>query len=497
MQSRINVIPRPAELVEREGTFRLTPTTRVLADPAVAGAGAVATDLAALLAPGVGGAGRLEVHTGAAAVRGAVLVTTQGADATLGAEGYTLEVTADAIVLRAPQAAGLFYGGQTLRQLLPLDGARAVPCVRLRDVPRYAWRGYMLDSARHFQRPAFLCAMLDEMAALKLNVFHWHLVDGTAWRLAVTPYPSLLQPVLSGEGYTQAEGHYTAADVRAVVAHAQARHITIMPEIEIPGHANQAVAAVPGLICQGPDGRPLAPGTAGEFCLGAPESLAFFRDVLADVLALFPNSPYIHTGGDEAADGNWRKCPRCTAKMRELGTDNPRVLQKWFMAQVAAQVHAAGRTSVAWADHLDLGVPPGQIVHGWHAGESQHAVRHGLRTIHSTHDFTYLDYPQDASEPKFRWMPPLSLKGVYAFDPDSAGATPEQRRLVLGTEGHLWTELVAEARVNEKTFPRLLALAEVAWTPQAQREYGDFHRRVGAYLPRLAARGVGCFPRYE
>ncbi len=517
MQNRIPIIPKPTHVENRDGVFRLTSSTRILAEPGSSGAVEVATYLAGIL-----GSGRplnVEPHSGNGPVAGAVLITSLGADVSLGGEGYALDVSPDSIVIRAPKAAGLFYGAQTLRQLIPVTGgseksgvrkaSSPVSCVKIVDRPRYAWRGYMLDSSRHFQSKAFILEFLETLAAFKINVFHWHLVDAEAWRMEVKKYPELVMPRVTGyapaQGAggsnhlppTQAEGYYTQQDIKEIVDRARSLHITVMPELEVPGHAVRAVATVPGVICQGPDGQDLPPGSAGEFCLGSEKTMEFVRDVLSEMAGLFPDSPCIHTGGDEAADGNWKNCPRCRAKMKELGTDNPRLLQKWFMNEVAALVRAQGRTSVAWADHLELGVPEGQIVHGWHGEESEYAVRHGFRTINSDHVFTYLDYPQDPAEPKFDWMRSLSLKECYAFDPDSAGETPEQKQLILGTEAHLWTEIVEQNRVQEKTFPRFLAVAEVAWTPQEGRDYSEFLPRLKAFLPRLEAMGIPCYPRFE
>lgn len=501
----IYIIPKPAHLEACDGGFTLTASTRILFEAGSPGASEAAAYLAGIL--GGSAPSNVEPYGESGPVAGAVLITARNADVSLGGEGYALDVAPNSIVIRAPEAAGLFYGVQTLRQLIPVSPVCdkgtcntlwLVPCVKILDKPRYVWRGYMLDSSRHFQSKAFILKFLEALAAFKINVFHWHLVDDQAWRMEVKKHPKLTQPHLPENEISQGQGHYTQQEIKEVVARAKALHITVMPELEVPGHSAQAVASIPGVICQDPDGYDLLPGSTGGFCLGSEKTMEFVRDVLAEMAALFPNSPYIHTGGDEAADSRWIKCPRCKAKMRELGTDNPRLLQKWFMDKVAGLVRGHGRTSVAWADHLELGIPEGQIVHGWHhRRESEYAVRHGYQTINSTHDYTYLDYPQDPADSSLDWMPSLSVKTCYAFDPDSAGETLEQKRLVLGTEAHLWTEIVGQDRVEEKTFPRLLALAEVAWTPQAQRDYAEFLPRLEAFLPQLKAMGVASYPRFD
>lgn len=498
----VSVIPKPVKVELRPGVFTLSPATRVLADRR---AMAEAAYLGELIRTGTGFDLKVAAARRWAAVPGAILLTTRRADRALGAEGYELDIGPDAVVIRAPQPAGLFYGVQTLRQLFPpeLDarqpGKRPVawqaPCARIVDRPRYAWRGFLLDSARCFHSREFVLRFLDVLAALKMNVLHWHFTDDEAWRPELPSHPELVSAATNAPWWsTQSQGYYRAQDMRDIVAHAKSRHITIVPEVELPGHSAQVVARIPGTRCQMPDGTDVPVG-AREFCLGSEASLAFLRTALVEIMDLFRDSPYIHIGGDEADPTRWKQCPRCRARMQAIGTDNPLVLQKWFVSKLAELVHARGRTTVAWADHLELGIPAGQIVHGWHAGESDYAVRHGFRTISGDNGYTYFDYPQGADEPSGGWMPALPLERVYRFNPDPAGMMPEQSRLVLGTQAHLWA--VAQDRVFRKSFPRLLALCEVAWTPQEQREYSEFLVRARQYLARLEQAGIEYYPAPE
>jgi len=494
----VNVIPRPARIEVREGTFTLSAATRILADPRAL---AEARYLAEKLGGGTGFKLPVKPSRQAASTSGTILLTTRRADPALGDEGYELVVAPDAVVLRAPRPAGLFYAVQTLRQLLPPEvdartpvgshTAWRMPCVRIEDRPRYGWRGFLVDSARSFHSKAFMLDYLDALAALKINVLHWHLTDSEAWRPEIRRYPDLVKPCSNTSWYTtQAEGCYSRQDIRAILARAKQLHIMIVPEIELPAHAAQAVAVIPGTICQTAEGQDLPPGVS-EFCLGSDRSMEFLQNVLAEIVGLFPASPYIHIGGDEADDARWRKCPRCRARMQALGTDNPRVLQKGFVDRIARFVHGKGRTTVAWADHLDLGIPAGQVVHGWHGGEAQYAVQHGFSALSADNAFTYFDYPQVPAEPNGGWMPPLPLKQAYSFDPDPAGATPEQRRLILGSQAHLWA--TQQDHMYAKTFPRLLAFAEVVWS-RGPRDLADFRRRLAADTARLAALGVSVGP---
>ena len=388
---------------------------------------------------------------------GGVSLVLDGGLERLGEEGYTLDVTPDGVRIGASKSAGLFYGIQTLRELLPLPAAPTqreyrIGCVSIEDVPRFGWRGFMLDSSRHFVKKQTVLSLLDALAQFKVNRFHWHLVDDNAWRLAIGKYPNLVKPApIKADWYTQSMGYYSARDVREIVERAKRLHIVIVPEIEMPSHATQAASVLPDACCLGPDGKPLPPGATREFCLGSDKAIDEMQNILLETMALFPDSPYIHIGGDEADDMHWKACPRCQARMAELGITDPRQLQKWFMNTMNRFVRDHGRTSMAWADRLSLGIPEGQIVHGWHSGEVEEAVAKGFQAVQSDAAYTYFDYGQGPGDTMFGGAG-LTVQRVYALDPVS-GLTPDQARLVLGTQAQLWTELVADERVFPKTFP--------------------------------------------
>lgn len=488
------LIPLPVKYSASEADFVLGSNSVIRVSQAETGTAMVLADL---LARSTGVKVGIRIESEPVARDGGIVLRLDTTFAHLGEEGYVLEVASKGIFITAARSAGLFRGVQTLVQLLPAEpgavqGECRLNCARIEDMPRFSWRGYMLDSSRHFITKQTILKLLDALAMFKINVFHWHITDDQAWRLAIPKYPRLVEPVSgSWNASSQAEGHYSGDDVREIVERARRLHIMIVPEIEMPSHAAQAATVITEASCLGADGKPLPPGTTREICLGSDKAIAELQDILVETMALFPDSPYIHLGGDEAEDKHWRACSRCQARMRELGITDPRLMQKWFMARMNRFVRQRGRISMAWADRLSLGIPEGQIVHGWHAGELEEGVAKGFRAVQSQHDYTYFDYGQGPGDTAFGGNS-LDTAKVYSFDPVQ-GLTPEESRLVLGPQAQLWTELVTDELVFEKTFPRILALAEVGWTPQEKRDGTEFAKRLQSFLPRLDALGISRF----
>lgn len=480
------VIPRPVRMETRDGQFTLQASMSLEAAPKQQ---AVADGLAAVLRRATGYPLPVQVRRAGNGNPNTISFLTERA---LPDEAYRLSVQPDRVVVRAAGPAGAFYACQTLRQLLPDAierpapgaGPWTLPLVEIEDAPRFGWRGFMLDSARHFQTKPFVKRFIDALAFFKINRLHWHLVDNEGWRIEIRRYPQLNGPAAD----VDPQGYYTQDDLREILAYAEARHVEIYPEIEMPGHSRRLLSVLPELRCA------QAGGTVEEVCLGSKKVTRFFRNVLDEVMDLFPNS-MIHVGGDEADDRNWKQCPPCQTRMRREGMTQERLLQKAFMREMTDYLHRHGRRTISWADHQELGWPEGQIVQGWHKGESEYAIAHGLSTVHSVHDYTYFDYPSGPTDTvRAPWMDvELTIKRVYAFDPVPADATPEQAALVLGSEACLWTENVDESGVWAKTFPRLLAFAEVVWSPQAARQWGDFEQRTPPALKRLEAMGIGHF----
>ena len=440
--------------------------------------------------------------------------------ARLGDEGYQLEVTTTRVVIRAPKAAGVFYGTQSLRQLLPAEAyspvslggvSWRVPCVKVEDIPRFGWRGALVDVGRHFMPKAGLLRFIDAIAMLKLNVLQLHLTDDQGWRLEIRKYPKLTEvgsrrreTVLrraprgwkAFDGQVHA-GFYTQQDMRAIVAYAAERHITVVPEIEMPGHSGAAIASYPEL---GNTDRKLEVATHwGVFkqILNANEStIRFCQDVLTEVLEIFP-SKFIHVGGDEAPKDEWRASPAAQARIKELGLKNEEELQSYFTRRMDQFLTGHGRRLIGWDEILEGGLAPGATVMSWRGIQGGiAAARAGHDVVMTPTDFTYFDYYQskDPDEPLGAggFIP---LERVYQYDPVPEGFTPDQARRVLGTQGQLWTEGIATPHDLEyMAFPRLAALAEVAWTPLARKDYASFLERLSAQQQRWRVMGVNFRP---
>ena len=527
----IAVVPRPAHVTTLPGRFALTAHTVIWTDPASA---MVGRQLARYLEPATGFTLAVRAGTsGAAAPAGAIVLRRDASLARLGPEGYALEVRPDRVTARSAGDAGLFYAVQTMRQLLPSEVFRAapagapsgspnarpaswtMPAVRIEDAPRFAWRGAMLDASRHFMPKEFVEKYVDLLALHKLNTFHWHLTDDQGWRIEIKKYPRLTE-VGARRAMTIAgrqargdsaqwvydsvphAGFYTQDDVREVVAYAAARHVTVVPEIEMPGHAVAAIAAYPEL---GVTGAPTAVagrwGVFDNIFNAEPGTVAFLQDVLTEVLALFP-SRYVHVGGDEADKTRWHADARTQARIRALGLRDEHELQSWFIRQMDGFLTRRGRRLVGWDEILEGGLAPNATVMSWRGtAGGVAAARAGHDVVMSPTSHVYLDYVQSrdrAAEPVGPGAV-LTLDTVYAFEPVPAELTPAEARHVLGAQANLWTEYVPNPKHAEyMAYPRLSALAEVVWTPREGKDFADFRRRLGAHLRRLDALDVNYRP---
>ncbi|GAB4188893.1 MAG: hypothetical protein Kow00105_03430 [Phycisphaeraceae bacterium] len=494
------IIPHPLKLEPLEGVFTFgpnVPITQAFNDPSGYG-WFVGDELAQHLRVATGRfVSNYPPDAGYNHSPGAVLLTNEDVPAGLGDEGYVLDINPQQITLRASAPAGLFYACQSLiqwvdgyrRRLGPNQRLTLLPCVRIEDRPRFPWRGFMLDSVRHFQPVERVLRLIDHLAALKLNRFHWHLTDDQGWRLEILGYPKLTSVGAwrqnSGGRYG---GFYTQEQVREVITYARQRQITVIPEIEMPGHNVAALAAYPELGCHGkhydvPDGWGIL---RGVYCAGQDKTFRFLEDVLGEVAELFPG-PYIHLGGDERKDGLWESCSRCRERKAELSLPDEAALQKWFMQRVADHVHdGLCRRTIVWGDNIDAGGIPGQIVQGWIPGQAIKAARQGLDTINSTNDWVYFDYPQtpELAAERPQWMKLLTLEKVYGFDPIPEDLEPERHKHILGSEAPLWTEYVPdEATLCRQVFPRLFAFSEAVWSSPAVRDWEGFQQRLSERPP--------------
>ena len=426
-------------------------------------------------------------------------------------ESYEVDVSPEHVLVSARELRGLFYGAVTLWQLCSMPASHgdvAIAAVHITDAPRFRWRGLMLDSARHFQSPEFVMRYIDWMALHKLNVLGWHLTDDQGWRLEIRKYPRLTgvgarrvpagaaarrdidpatgRPRLYG-------GFYSQEEVRRIVAHAAARNVTIVPEIDMPGHASAAIVAYPalGVTDRPPRAVPADWGIYPNLFNVEESTFAFLEDVLAEVMQLFPGE-YIHVGGDEAVKDQWRTSARVQSRMRELGVPDEQALQGYFTRRVAGFLEAHGRRLVGWDEILAGGVPAGAAVMSWRGVEGAiAAAASGHDTVLSPTPTLYLDNRQGdgPDEPPGRGQV-VSLRDVYGFDP-LPGPLAAQQQHVLGLQASLWSEHVRTAeRAAYMSWPRAAALAEIAWSAPERRDWQDFQRRLPVEFDRLRAFGV-------
>jgi len=507
----VNVIPAPARLAAGAGTFAVRERTRVRIppDPAAAGSALYFVDLMRSSHPTW-----LDVieRGGAPALGRAISFRLDPAAAGASPESYQIVVSPQRVVVSAGDRRGLFYGAVTLWQLCTVNAAAAgaitLPALRIVDAPRFRWRGLMLDSARHFQSPAFIMRYIDWMALHKLNVLGWHLTDDQGWRLEIRKYPRLTgvgawrvpagraaaRDIDPATGRARLYGgFYTQDDVRRIVAHAAARNVTIVPEIDMPGHASAAIVAYPqlGVTSEPPQAVPADWGVYPNLFNVEESTFGFLEDVLAEVMELFPGQ-YIHVGGDEAVKDQWQASARVQARMRELGVPSEAALQGYFTHRLGEYLRAHGRRLVGWDEILEGGVPADATVMSWRGVQGAiAAAAAGHDAVLSPDPALYLDSRQGRSprEPPGRGQVE-TLADVYHFDPLPGPLSGAQQH-VLGLQANLWTEHVrTEERAAYMTWPRAAALAEVGWSPAARLDWPDFLQRLPAEFARLRLLGI-------
>lgn len=518
-QSPINLIPQPVSVQPQSGVFTLSKSTTIHYNQADGRA------VAEMLIQ------KLNMPTGFGLVAKAgktgkiQLNLTDTPNAQLGEEGYTLDASPKGVVITANRPAGLFYGMQTLTQLLPkeIEGKTVitktwtVPAVRITDYPRFGWRGIMFDVSRHFFTKTDVKAYIDQLAKLKYNTFHWHLTDDNGWRIEIKSLPKLTsvgawRVARAGHFGDRAEpkpgeptpygGFYTQDDIREIIAYAQARNITIVPEIDVPGHSMAALAAYPELSCTKAIVS-VNPGTAfsdwygnGTFKMKVENTLnpsdekvyEFLDKVFTEVAALFPN-PYIHVGGDECYKGYWANDPGCQALMKQLNIRHVEDLQGYFMNRVEKILTAKGKKLLGWDEILEGGISPGATLMSWRG------VKYGIEAAHAGHNvvmtpttFAYLDYVQ--GEPTID--PPiyasLRARTSYNYEPVPDGV---DAKFILGGQGNLWTEQIPTLRYAEyMTYPRAWALSEVFWSPKEVKNWPNFVQRMETHFDRADAAQV-------
>ncbi len=412
----------------------------------------------------------------------------------LGEEGYYLDVKKNNITIKASNYAGIFYGFQTLRQLLPKEiESKAkvspkvnweVPCLNITDKPRFLWRGMLLDCGRHFMDKDFVKRYIDLLSYYKMNRLHWHLTEDQGWRIEIKKYPKLTE---IGSWRTEADGKryggfYTQADIKEVVAYAAEHFVTVIPEIEMPGHSVGAIASYPFLSCTG---LPIeVEHNWGVFkdiyCAGNDSTFSFIQDVLDEVITLFP-AKYIHIGGDEAPKYRWENCPKCQARIKKEGLKDEAELQSYFIKRIEAYLKTKNRSIIGWDEILEGGLAPAATVQSWRGVQGGiNAATTGHDAIMSPTSHAYFDYDVKA----------LDLQKVYSFEPIPQGLTEEQSKHILGGECNMWTERGPQDQVDNRMFPRMLAMTEALWSLPQNKNYDAFYNRVQKHYSVLDKMGV-------
>lgn len=522
-QQPVNIIPQPVSIQYQQGNFILSAKTTIQYNVQQRDLKIAAEYLNAQLKNNIGIA--LPVN----APRPTTIQLRIEKIASIGDEGYKMEILPGKITIKANSKAGIAYGIQTLLQSIPLSNTNSgfeIPCMSITDYPRFKYRGMHLDVGRHFYPVSFVKKNIDFLATYKFNYFHWHLTEDQGWRIEIKKYPELTTKaayrngtIVGGYPGTHNSnlrygGFYTQDEVKEVVTYAAQRNITVVPEIELPGHSSAAIAAYPWLSCF-PDKPTLMPANAsaiskllqsqGEiklvqetwgvfddiFCAGNDSTFVFLQNVMEEVLRLFP-SKYIHVGGDEAPKKHWEKCPRCQARMKSEGLKDEHELQSYFIQRMEKYLNAKGRTIIGWDEILEGGLAPNAIVMSWR-GEAG-----GIEAAKQNHDVimtpgnpVYFDHYQSdpASEPVgiggFN-----TLKKVYDYDPVPKELNEQQAKHILGAQANLWTEYVLTTQhVEYMVLPRMLALSEVVWSPKENKNWNDFNERLQPHFTAFEQKG--------
>lgn len=506
--SRIAIVPKPYSVKELPGNFNFSASTGIYVDANNAELKLIGMELADYLKKATGKEFSVKDNP-TKAVKNSIVLTMQGAADSLGKEGYHLSVLPDRIIVKAPSGAGIFYGVQSIYQLMPMAGNKltkiAIPAVAITDKPRFEWRGLMLDVGRYFYPVDYIKRYIDYLAMHKMNTFHWHLTEDHGWRIEIKKYPKLTEIGSKRLGTqtghkkedwdnTPHEGFYTQDQIREVVAYASERYVNIIPEIEMPGHTLAALVAYPALSCTGgPFKMPLRWGIQEDvYCAGNEQTFQFLEGVLSEVADLFP-SPIIHIGGDESPKTRWKDCPKCQARIKAEGLKDEHELQSYFIRRIENFLLTKNKRIIGWDEILEGGLAPNATVMSWRGVEG------GIAAAKQHHDvvmtpspFMYLDYYQgDPALEPVAIGGLLTLEKVYSYEPVPAQLSAYEAKFIKGVQGNVWTEFIhSPEKADYMTFPRAAAIAEVGWTPPGLKDWNDFKRRMETQYRRYDAMGM-------
>lgn len=497
----IDVIPMPRSVEYHSGNFTISPETKFYTNLSAESRQAL-TDY--LEGTSLGSVPFAESATG----NNGIELNLCDSSIVTGNEAYRIEIDKKGIRLSASTETGIFYGLQTLLQLLNNSDNKTLPALTINDSPRFPYRGLHLDVSRHFFDKEFVKKQLDAMAYFKMNRLHWHLTDGAGWRIEIKKYPRLTsfaawRPFdklndwwVGGRTFCEQDdpravgGYYTQDDIREVVAYAAERHITIIPEIEMPGHSEEVLATYPELSCSG------KPYVNADFCIGTEKTFEFLENVLLEVIDLFP-SEYIHIGGDEASKSSWKTCPRCQKRMADEHLNSVDELQSYMIHRIEKFLNDHGRKIIGWDEIIEGGLSPTATVMSWRGEEGGiKAVKARNQAIMTPGKYCYLDAFQDAPNTQPMAIGGyLTLEKVYSFEPVPDSLSTKEAELILGVQGNVWTEHIPTPEHYEyMIYPRILALAEIGWSPSEVKKWDNFHTRALQAVNILREQGYNPFP---
>lgn len=497
----IDVIPMPRSVEYHSGNFTISPETKFYTNLSAESRQAL-TDY--LEGTSLGSVPFAESATG----NNGIELNLCDSSIVTGNEAYRIKIDKKGIRLSASTETGIFYGLQTLLQLLNNSDNKTLPALTINDSPRFPYRGLHLDVSRHFFDKEFVKKQLDAMAYFKMNRLHWHLTDGAGWRIEIKKYPRLTsfaawRPFdklndwwVGGRTFCEQDdpravgGYYTQDDIREVVAYAAERHITIIPEIEMPGHSEEVLATYPELSCSG------KPYVNADFCIGTEKTFEFLENVLLEVIDLFP-SEYIHIGGDEASKSSWKTCPRCQKRMADEHLNSVDELQSYMIHRIEKFLNDHGRKIIGWDEIIEGGLSPTATVMSWRGEEGGiKAVKAGNQAIMTPGKYCYLDAFQDAPNTQPMAIGGyLTLEKVYSFEPVPDSLSTKEAELILGVQGNVWTEHIPTPEHYEyMIYPRILALAEIGWSPSEVKKWDNFHTRALQAVNMLREQGYNPFP---
>ena len=494
----IDVIPMPRSVEYHSGNFTISPETKFYTNLSAESRQAL-TDY--LEGTSLGSVPFAESATG----NNGIELNLCDSSIVTGNEAYRIEIDKKGVRLSANTETGIFYGLQTLLQLLNNGDNKTLPALTINDSPRFPYRGLHLDVSRHFFDKEFVKKQLNAMAYFKMNRLHWHLTDGAGWRIEIKKYPRLTsfaawRPFdklndwwVGGRTFCEQDdpravgGYYTQDDIREVVAYAAERHITIIPEIEMPGHSEEVLATYPELSCSG------KPYVNADFCIGPEKTFEFLENVLLEVIDLFP-SEYIHIGGDEASKSSWKTCPRCQKRMADEHLNSVDELQSYMIHRIEKFLNDHGRKIIGWDEIIEGGLSPTATVMSWRGEEG--GIKAVKQAIMTPGKYCYLDAFQDAPNTQPMAIGGyLTLEKVYSFEPVPDSLSTKEAELILGVQGNVWTEHIPTPEHYEyMIYPRILALAEIGWSPSEVKKWDNFHTRALQAVNILREQGYNPFP---